>query len=115
MQGVTDHYTLFASIPIIDPPLGTEWKIDLIDNPGFGEAKEGVSDLATTAVTSSSSYVYIMNYKQLGDDEDTKAFRLMAAKDKGKVGVRVSDMYLLFDTCISPGGFFGAKGQGVKP
>ena len=110
MQGVTDHYTLFASISIIDPPLGTEWKIDLIDNPGFGDANKGVSDLATTAVTSSSSYVYIVNYKQLRDDEDTKAFRLMAAKDKGKIGVTVSDMYLLFDTSISPGGFYFSLG-----
>jgi len=87
MQGVTNCYTLFASIPIINPPQGTDWKIDLIDNPGFGDAKKGVSDLATAAVTSSSSYVYIMNYTQLGDHEDTKAFRLMAAKDKGNFGV----------------------------
>lgn len=83
MQVATDRYTLFASIPIIKEPPGTDWKIYLVDNPGFGDANKGVSDLATTAVTSSSSYVYIMNYKQLGDEEDTKAFKLMAAKDKG--------------------------------
>ena len=87
MQGVTDHYTLFASIPIIKEPPGTDWKIYLIDTPGFGDANKGVSDLATTAVTSSSSYVYIMNYKHLGDEEDTRAFKLMAAKDKGIIAI----------------------------
>ena len=112
MQGVTDHYTLFASIPIIDPPLGTEWKIDLIDNPGFGEAKEGVSDLATTAVTSSSSYVYIMNYKQLGDDEDTKAFRLMAAKDKGKLGSELVTCTFCLTHAYHQVGSLELKGKG---
>lgn len=78
------EYTLVANVPAIrgvtDP-----WKVYLVDNPGCGDAHEGVNDLAHGALKSSQAYVYLVHYRQLGDQDDYMSFKTMHERDPGKL------------------------------
>ena len=61
------------------------WTVHLVDNAGFGEAgQEGIIKQATTALVTSSAYVYIMSYENLGDSKDVAAFQRIYDKDRGE-------------------------------
>ena len=61
------------------------WTVHLVDNAGFGEAgQEGIIKQATTALVTSSAYVYIMSYENLGDSKDVAAFQKIYHKDRGQ-------------------------------
>ena len=56
-----------------------------MDNPGFGEGEDcdAISRLAKTSLNTSSAYVYIVHYDELGNDDDARAYKRMFEKDKG--------------------------------
>lgn len=69
------------------------WTVHLVDNAGFGEAgQEGIIEQATTALKTSSAYIYIMSYENLGDSKDVAAFQKIYAKDKGQ---KISQKYCI--------------------
>ena len=64
------------------------WTVHLVDNAGFGEAgQEGIIKQATTALVTSSAYVYIMSYENLGDSKDVAAFQRIYDKDRGETEI----------------------------
>lgn len=64
------------------------WTVHLVDNAGFGEAgQEGIIKQATTALVTSSAYVYIMSYESLGDRKDVAAFQRIYDKDRGETEI----------------------------
>lgn len=54
-----------------------------MDNPGFGEAKEHVTQLADASMISSSAYIYLMQWENIGGKEAAEFFKELAASDKG--------------------------------
>ena len=69
------------------------WTVHLVDNAGFGEAgQEGIIKQATTALVTSSAYVYIMSYENLGDSKDVAAFQRIYDKDRGETETFVFDL-----------------------
>ena len=85
------------------------WTVRLVDNAGFGEAgQEGIIKQATTALVTSSAYVYIMSYENLGDRKDVAAFQRIYDKDRGEIvlelanpGTLYSAASFLFHACKS--------------
>ena len=64
------------------------WTVHLVDNAGFGEAGQaGIIKQATTALVTSSAYVYIMSYESLGDRKDVAAFQRIYDKDRGETEI----------------------------
>ena len=46
-----------------------------MDNPGFGEAKEHVTQLADISVVTSSAYIYLMQTENIGGTEAAAFFK----------------------------------------
>ena len=73
---------MYTNVPAIggapDP-----WSVYLVDNPGCGDANKSLSNLAETSMKSSSAYVYVVHYKELGDANDVESFKHIHAKDPG--------------------------------
>lgn len=70
------------------------WKVHLVDNAGFGEAgQEGIIKQATTALVTSSAYVYIMSYENLGDSKDVAAFQRIYDKDRGQTEILCTTLH----------------------
>lgn len=59
-------------------------QVYLVDTPGLGDSKRSIAKLAEKSVLTSSAYVYVMNYHNLEDESDSKAFRRMYGKDESK-------------------------------
>ena len=55
---------------MLDERVPMDWKVSLMDNPGFGETKECITHLADAAMVFSSAYIYLM---QPGNVEGTYA------------------------------------------
>ena len=55
---------LKANIPILVGSVPDGWTVSLVDNPGFGEAKEHVSRLAGY----SSAYIYLLETGSIGGE-----------------------------------------------
>ena len=77
------EFELHVNAPVLSgvPP---GWRVCLVDNPGFGEAKQHVEQLAERAMKISSAYVYLLTTKSVGDKVDAEAFRNLAERDGGK-------------------------------
>ena len=56
--------------------------MSLVDNPGFGEAKEHVVQLADASLVTSSAYIYLLQTESIGGTEARDFFKELAAKDK---------------------------------
>lgn len=75
---------LKVCIPILDEGVPPEWTVSLVDNPGFGEARENITQLADNSMVTSSAYIYLV---QAGDEDGTAAanfFKDLQRKDEGK-------------------------------
>ena len=55
----------------------------LVDNPGFGEAKQHVLQLAERSMRCSSAYIYLSETTSLGGTVDARAYRTIADQDRG--------------------------------
>ena len=58
------------------------WTVSLVDNPGFGEAKEHVVQLADASLVTSSAYIYLLQTENIGGTEAAEFFKELIAKDK---------------------------------
>ena len=53
-----------------------------MDNPGFGEAKEHVVQLADASLRTSSAYIYLLQTEHIGGTEAAEFFKELLRKDK---------------------------------
>lgn len=83
---VVPECTLTTCVPFLaDAP--SEWRVSLVDTPGFGESDGHVEMLATEALKSSSAYVYITTYRTLHAQTNMSYLRFILAHDKGNLHV----------------------------
>ena len=59
------------------------WTVSLVDNPGFGDACEHISQLASASMIASSAYIYLMQTEYIGGKEVQEFFKELVAKDHG--------------------------------
>ena len=52
-----------------------------MDNPGFGEAKEHVSRLASVSMKISSAYIYLLETGSVGGEEAAKFFKKLMKRE----------------------------------
>ena len=60
------------------------WTVSLVDNPGFGEAKDHVVQLADASLLTSSAYIYLLQTENIGGTEVADFFKELARLDKSK-------------------------------
>ena len=53
-----------------------------MDNPGFGEAKEHITQLAEASMVTSSAYIYLMQTENVGGREAAEFFMELLRTDK---------------------------------
>lgn len=72
-------------IPLLAERVPDGWTVKLVDNPGFGEAKEHVTQLADASLSTSSAYIYLLLVENIGGTEAKAFFKELSTKDKGNV------------------------------
>ena len=75
---------LKVHLPILEEGSPSEWKVILVDNPGFGEDKECITQLATASLGTSSAYIYLMTTENIGGKAATDFFKTLQERDPGK-------------------------------
>jgi hypothetical protein len=70
---------------MLDERVPMDWKVSLMDNPGFGETMECITHLADTSIVFSSAYIYLMQLGNIEGTEAKKFFTELAKSDKGTV------------------------------
>ena len=73
------------NIPLFSGIVPHGWKISIIDNPGFGEANEQITQLAEASLVTSSAYIYLMQTENIGGREAADFFRELKTIDESKV------------------------------
>ena len=68
-----------ANIPILVGSVPDGWTVSLVDNPGFGEAKEHVSRLASVSMKISSAYIYLLETGSVGGEAAAKFFKKLTS------------------------------------
>ena len=62
--------------------------MSITDNPGFGEAKEHITQLAEASVVTSSAYIYLMQTENIGGREAADFFEELQKMDKSRSFVK---------------------------
>ena len=83
LQG-TKALILKVYIPLLADKVPSGWTISLVDNPGFGEAKEHITQLADASIVSSSAYIYLLQTENIGGKEVAEFFRQLNETDQCK-------------------------------
>lgn len=73
---------LKVNIPLLSGKVHSGWTVSLVDNPGFGEAKEHVVQLADASLITSSAYIYLLQTENIGGTEAAEFFKELIRKDK---------------------------------
>ena len=76
--------TLKVNIPLLSGSVPPGWTVSIVDNPGFGEAKEHVTQLADTSMVTSSAYIYLVQTENVGGKEAADFFKELQTIDKCK-------------------------------
>ena len=69
-------------IPLLADKVPHGWTVSLVDNPGFGEAKEHVVQLADASLLTSSAYIYLLQTENIGGTEAADFFKELDRLDK---------------------------------
>lgn len=75
--------TLKVNIPLLSGSVPTGMTVSIVDNPGFGEAKEHIQQLAEASMLTSSAYIYLMQAENIGTKETAQFFKDLHQTDKG--------------------------------
>ena len=78
------NLVLEVNIPMLDDGVPEDWKVSLVDNPGFGEAKECITELADASMVTSSAYIYLVQTENVGGKEAAAFFMELDKLDKGE-------------------------------
>ena len=76
--------TLKVNIPLLSGSVPPGWTVSIVDNPGFGEAKEHVTQLADASMVTSSAYIYLVQTENVGGKEAADFFKELQTIDKCK-------------------------------
>lgn len=74
---------LKLNVPILSASIPPGWTVSIVDNPGFGEAKEHVTQLADASMVTSSAYIYLMTTGDVGGEKAAEFFKELQQIDKG--------------------------------
>ena len=72
---------LIVNIPLLADEVPPGWTVSLVDNPGFGEAKEHVQ-LADASLVTSSAHIYLIQTENIGVTEAAHFFKELTQKYK---------------------------------
>ena len=82
MSLFTFRCVLQVKVPILSG-VNHGYRISLLDNPGFGETNEYITQLADTSAKSSSVYVYVTESANVASITDFKFFENLAQRCPG--------------------------------
>lgn len=68
---------------MLDSGVPLDWKVSLMDNPGFGETRECITHLADTSMVFSSAYIYLVQMENVEGTEVAKFFIELDKIDRG--------------------------------
>ena len=85
---------LRVHLPLLTENVPPGWRVSLVDNPGFADAKEHVSKLAESSIGTSAAYIYLIETQQLMDKEDRDTFTFLAKQDPGIHTYNATWLYL---------------------
>ena len=71
---------LKVNIPLLLGSIPPGWEVSIVDNPGFGEAKEHITQLAEASMVTSSAYIYLMH---IGGKDAANFFKALQKTDEG--------------------------------
>ena len=72
-------------MPLLSECIPPGWTVSIIDNPGFGEANEHITQLAEASMVISSAYIYLMQTENVGGREAADFFRELKKIDESKL------------------------------
>jgi hypothetical protein len=58
------------------------WTVSLVDNPGFGEDKKHVVQLAEASLITSSAYIYLLQTENIDGVAAAAFFKDLCTRDK---------------------------------
>lgn len=76
-----------VNIPLIAASIPPGWTVSLVDNPGFGEAKDHVTQMADMSVVTSSAYIYLILTENIGGMEAAAFFKEVQRIDSSNLYV----------------------------
>ena len=76
--------TLKVNIPVLSGSMPPGWTVSIIDNPGFGEAKEHITQLAEASMATSSAYIYLIQTENVGGREAADFFKQLQSMDESR-------------------------------
>lgn len=74
---------LKVNIPLLTGSIPPGWEVSIVDNPGFGEAKEHITQLAEASMVTSSAYIYLMQTEDIGGKDAEHFFKSLQKADEG--------------------------------
>ena len=90
---------LKVHLPILEEGSPLEWTVILVDNPGFGEDMEYITQLASASLGTSSAYIYLITTENIGGKAATDFFKTLQKKDPSKC-IWAINYYLIMHACI---------------
>lgn len=72
---------LQVNMPLLCGSVPSGWDVSIVDNPGFGEAKEHITQLAEASMLTSSAYIYLMQTENVGGREAAEFFKDLVKTD----------------------------------
>ena len=72
-----------VNIPLLSDQVPQDWQLRLIDNPGFGDARHHVAQVASESVHTSSMYIYLLETSSIGGVLAARFFKDLSCKDQG--------------------------------
>ena len=74
---------LKVHIPLLCDQVPHDWQLKLIDNPGFGDARQHVAQIASESLHTSSVYMYLLETGSIGGELAARFFIDLSNKDQG--------------------------------
>ena len=71
------------NIPMFSGSVPLGWKVSIIDNPGFGETKEQITQLAEASMVTSCAYIYLLQTENIGGRDTADFFKQLKRIDEG--------------------------------
>ena len=59
------------------------WKMTIIDNPGFGETEEQITQPAEDSMVTSCAYIYLLQTENIGGRDVADFFKELKRIDEG--------------------------------
>ena len=69
---------------MLDIGVPSDWTVNIIDNPGFGETRKWITHLANNSMVFSSAYIYLLQMESIGGTDVAKFFTDLNKIDSGK-------------------------------